>query len=52
MLLLPLLWFIRGIAGDRVLMGDATVGRVGAAASAVVLVLVTVSVTLLLGLSL
>ena len=51
-LLLPLLWFIRGIAGDRLLMGDAVVGRVGAAASAVVLVLVTVSVALLLALSL
>ena len=51
-LLLPLLWFIRGIAGDRVLMGEAAVGRVGAAASAVVLVLVTVAVALLLGLSL
>ena len=51
-LLLPLLWFIRGIAGDRLLMGDAAVGRVGAAASAVVLVLVTVSVALLLALSL
>ena len=51
-LLLPLLWFIRGIAGDRVLMGEAAVGRVGAAASAVVLVLVSVSVALLLGLSL
>ena len=51
-LLLPLLWFIRGIAGDRLLMGEAAVGRVGAAASAVVLVLVSVSVALLLGLSL
>lgn len=51
-LLLPLLWFIRGIAGDRVLMGEAAVGRVGAAASAVVLVLVSVSAVLLLGLSL
>lgn len=50
-LLLPLLWFVRGIAGDRVLMGEAVVGRAGAAASAVVLVLVTVSVVLLLGLS-
>ena len=51
-LLLPLLWFIRGIAGDRGLMGEAAVGRAGAAASAVVLGLVTVSVVLLLGLSL
>jgi Mn2+/Fe2+ NRAMP family transporter len=51
-LLLPLLWFIRGIAGDRVLMGEAAVGRGGATASAVVLALVSVSVVLLLGLSL
>jgi Mn2+/Fe2+ NRAMP family transporter len=51
-LLLPLLWFVRGIAGDRDLMGEAVVGRRGAAASAVVLALVTVSVVLLLGLSL
>jgi Mn2+/Fe2+ NRAMP family transporter len=51
-LLLPLLWFVRGIAGDRLLMGEAAVGRVGAAASAVVLILVSVSVALLLGLSL
>ena len=31
-LLLPLLWFIRGIARDRGLMGEAAVGRAGAAA--------------------
>ena len=28
-LLLPLLWFVRGIARDRGLMGEAVVGRAG-----------------------
>lgn len=51
-LLLPLLWFIRGITRDREMMGDAVVSATGSRASAVVIALVTVSVTLLLVLSL
>ena len=51
-LLLPLLWFIRGITRDRELMGDAVVGGAVSRASAVVIALVTISVALLLALSL
>jgi Mn2+/Fe2+ NRAMP family transporter len=51
-LLLPLLWFVHGIARDRGLMGDAVLGRAGTVASAAVIVLIGVSVTLLLALSL
>ena len=51
-LLLPLLWFVRGIARDRGLMGEAVLGRAGSAATMAVIVLVSVSVAVLLGLSL
>jgi len=51
-LLLPLLWFIHGIARDRGLMGDAVLGRAGSAATAVVIALISISVAMLLGLSL
>ena len=51
-LLLPLLWFVHGIARDRELMGDAVLGRTGTLASLAVIALITVSVTLLLALSL
>jgi hypothetical protein len=46
---LPLLWFVRGIARDRGLMGEAVLGRAGSAASIVV---ISISVTMLLALSL
>lgn len=51
-LLLPLLWFIRGITRDRELMGGAVVSSTVGRASAVVIALVTISVALLLALSL
>lgn len=51
-LLLPLLWFVYGIARDRGLMGEAVLGRAGSAAAIVVIVLVSVSVAMLLALSL
>ena len=51
-LLLPLLWFVNGIARDRGLMGEAVLGRTGSAATIAVLVLISLSVALLLVLSL
>jgi Mn2+/Fe2+ NRAMP family transporter len=51
-LLLPLPWFVHGIARDRGLMGEAVLGRTGSAATVAVFVLICVSVALLLALSL
>jgi Mn2+/Fe2+ NRAMP family transporter len=51
-LLLPLLWFIHGIARDRELMGEAVLGRAASLASLAVIALVGISVVTLLALSL
>jgi Mn2+/Fe2+ NRAMP family transporter len=51
-LLLPLLVFIRGLAGDRELMGPHALGRTGRLATAVAIALLGVCVGALLLLSL
>ena len=50
-LLLPLLFLVRGIAGDRVLMGEHALGRAGRAAAAALIALIAVCLAALAALT-